>query len=152
MKNNQTRKPKVIVLARSKAWCSVIERVFDNATLCWVLSADDIEGEAARQNANVAIVEIPVDDADNLCVRLSMLANNSRNLKLFAVGDSELYHWRRLLQVAGIAYSCCSILQVDRLAQAVARHLKSVTVSQRTLESQVESDLPWPTAANDVTV
>jgi len=145
-------KPKIIVLAQSKAWCSVIRRTFDQANLCWVLSVDDLKAESEKLGVRAAIVEIPIANVDGLAQKLSLLTNNSTNLKIFAVGDSDLYHWRRLLQVAGIAMSCWSTLQADRLSQSVNLHLKaSKTTSLQTLESIVESDLPWTTAANDPT-
>ena len=145
MKNDP--KPKIIVLAQSKAWCSLIRRTFAHANLRWVLDADAIQAEAATMGANVAIVEVPIANAEGICQQLSRLINNSSNLKIFAVGDSDLYHWRKLLQVAGVAMSCRSTLEADWLAQAVNRHLRdSMATAHQTLESLVESDLPWPTA------
>ena len=152
---NQNRKPKIIVMAHSKTWCSLIERLFSDATLCWVLDVDALYEEASIQNAQAAIVEIPIANADRICVGLSEIANNSLDLKLFSVGDAELYHWRKLMRVAGIAYSCWSVLQADSLKRAVGKHLQLVAQlksgRQQSLESLFESDLPWPTAANDAT-
>ena len=151
----QNRKPKIIVLAHSKTWCSLIERFFPEANLCWLLDADALLEEATKQNAHAAIVEIPIENVDSVCVKLSEIGNNSQGLKLFSVGDAQLHHWRKLMRVAGIAYSCWSILQADSLKRAVEKHLQTVAQttsrSHQSLESFFESDLPWPTAANDTT-
>ena len=152
MKNNSKTKPKIIVLAHSKTWSSLIRRTFGHANLRWVLDIDAIEAEAAKSSAHVAIVEIPIANVADFCVQLSRLTNNSSNLKIFAVGGSDLYHWRKLLQVAGVAMSCWSTLQADSLAQAIDRHLEnSKTNGHQTLETLVESDLPWPTAERSST-
>ena len=145
-------KPNIIVLAQSKTWSSLIRRTFGHANLCWVLEADDIEEQAALLNARVAIVEVPINNAAANCLQLSRLTNNSSNLKIFAVGGSALYHWRKPLQVAGVAMTCWSTLQASWLAQAVQRHLENSTpTGHQTLESLVEADLPWPTAAKSST-
>ena len=152
---SQNRKPKIIVVAHSKTWCLLIERFFSDANLCWLLDVDELLEEATKQNAHAAIVEIPIANVDSVCVKLSEIGNNSQDLKLFSVGDAQLYYWRKLMRVAGIAYSCWSILQIESLTRAVEKHLQRVaqTTSWRhqSLESSFESDLPWPTAANDTT-
>ena len=152
MKNKTTSKPKIIVLAQSKAWCSLIRRTFTNANLCWVLDADSIEEQAATLGAHVAIVEVPSANAAQLSVVLSLLANNSLNLKIFAVGESELLHWKELLRVAGVAMTCWSTLQTSSLARAMERHWEnSAAVGHQRLESLVEANLPWPTAVEGPT-
>lgn len=152
MKNTPASKPQIIVLAHSKAWSSLIRRTFAHANLRWVLDADAILEEASNLNAQVAIVEVPIASVADLSVQLSLLTNNSNNLKIFAVGGSDLYRWRRLLRIAGVAMSCWSTLQAGSLAQAVGRHLgNSTATGHQTLESLVESDLPWPTAAKSST-
>ena len=152
MRTKAKFKPSIIVLAHSRTWSSLVRRTFGHAKLCWVLDLDTIEEQAAKHDARVAIVEVPTTSAADMCVQLSHLTNNSSNLKIFTIGSSALCHWRKPLQVAGVAMTCWSTLQASWLAQTVQRHLEnSASSGHQSLESLVEADLPWPTAAKSST-
>jgi hypothetical protein len=142
-------KPNLIVLARSEPWCSAISRNFPECELSWVLNVPALIGESFKFQASAAIVELPAAGADELCIELSELCNNSVQLKLFAVGDRGLLRWQPLLQAAGVATWYWSLLQIPSLVQAIARHHGSVRYVSQSTESRVWADLPWPTAASD---
>ena len=82
--------PDVIVLAHSAPWCSAIRRNFPDTRLSWVLNIDGLLEESFQSQATVAIVEFPRPNEDEIWPKLNHLANNSQNLKLFAVGDDGL--------------------------------------------------------------
>ena len=140
-------KPDLIVLAHSKPWCSAISRYFPDKKLSWVLNVPSLIDESFRHQASAAIVELPTAAADQFCVDLFELANNSVQLKLFAVGDSSLLKWQPLLRAAGVATWQWSLLQVPALVQAVERHYRLARYVPQSIESGVWSELPCPTAA-----
>ena len=86
-------KPTLIVLAHSEPWCSAISRSFPDCELSWVLNVPALVGESFKYQASAAIVELPTAGADEFCIELAELCNNSVQLKVFAVGDNELLKW-----------------------------------------------------------
>ncbi len=142
-------KPNLIVLAHSKPWCTAISRNFSDLNLSWVLNVPALIDESFKSPASAAIVEIPGNAADEFCVDLYELANNSVQLRLFAVGDVSLLRWQPLLRASGIAMWHWSLLQIPSLVQAIARHHGTVRHGRQSAESSIWSELPWPTAASN---
>ena len=139
----------IIVLAQSKLWASIIRRHFADAKLSWVLDMEGLENEIINKEAIGAIIEIPVDQVDKYCLRLSQLENNSHNVKLFAIGDNGLAGWHPLLRAAGFSAWFWSPLQATPLTAAIERLRLTISPKTVSLETHFESHLPWANAVED---
>ena len=146
-------RPTVLVLAHSKPWCAALAKSFSNVQLTWALTIEDLLIEADRGEAIAAILEFPIANfpganGNRTSQLLDQLTNHSHHVALFAVGDEIWIRSNPLLRALGFAASFYSLHQISALVQAVKRHSDSIPDKKRSIEQQVQTNLPWATAAN----
>ncbi len=151
----------IIVKAQSEAWCSLISRKFGgdarrNALqsapqpkLSWLLNTNELLSAAIKNRATIAIVEISTSNVQRICLDLAPLANNSYQLKLFAIGDHGLARWQPVLRAAGFAGTYWSLLQSQELIRAIEAHQLNTPTQFLRVEDRISALLPWRAAKTD---
>ncbi|MFK7770017.1 MAG: hypothetical protein AB8B55_22605 [Mariniblastus sp.] len=160
MKPNKRPIHSIVVSAQSENWCSMIRRKIGKdaelpihapvVKVSWLLHAKNLIDEAIKSDATVAIVEISSANILETCQKLAPLANNSYQLKLFAIGDGGLSNWQPLLRAAGFAGWYWSLLQSQELCRAIRAHQRNTPRKLKSIEDCTTALLPWRAAKPDL--
>jgi hypothetical protein len=138
-------KPTVIVWARSPQWCSAISRQLGQFRLSWVLNFESLWSEVLKIDASAVVIEIPDSSLDSLPGNLARLHNNSFKIKTFTVGKLPNPLWERELRKIGNCGHHGTAVEFAALATAIQRHHQSRIPTEKSIEQNVWTNLPWPT-------
>lgn len=140
--------PKIIVLARSIAWQSVLqhsfERNFSSENVCWTLDIDDFLLEVQRSDDPTAIVELTAGTLGADCRKIGFIAKNTPQTRFFAVGNNRLNDCLPWIRVFGFVDACSSLSQLPKLVNLIHNQIRTRPTVDLTIEEWVEENLPWP--------
>ena len=137
--------PTVIIWARSPQWCSVISQKLSHFRLSWVLNYESLWDEALKINATAVVIEIPNRSLDSLPGQLARLENNSFQIQTFTVGKLPNPLWQSELRKLGNCGHYQTVAEITSLAIAIQRHYQYRIHTEKSVEQNVWTNLPWPT-------
>lgn len=144
---------KISILTRTSAGKSAVEQQLANNNISWALDIDGLLGEVATATgSSAAIIELKLDTIVDDCHKVFQASvANSSDLRIFAVGASEIKHWLPLIRVSGFSACWHTLACLNQMRLPINRHFQSRRSQNQfsddeTIEERVWASLPWKPA------